>query len=60
MITSLSQCIDKILYIDQKISHKKEPENNLRSMTKSLSQFIDKIPHIDQKISQKKNQKISL
>ena len=55
-MSSLSQSIDKVSEIDQKISQtdKKEPENNfidnLRSMIASSSQFIDKVSEIDKKI----------
>ena len=57
MTDSLSQSINKISEIDNKISQidEKEPENkftdNMRSMISSLSQSIDKVSEIDKKIS---------
>ena len=56
MTDSLSQSINKILEIDNKIPQidEKEPENkfidNMRSMMASLSQSIDKVLEIDKKI----------
>ena len=58
MTDSLSQSINKISEIDNKISQidEKEPENkftdNMRSMISSLSLSIDKISEINNKISQ--------
>ena len=60
MISSLSQSIDKVSEIDNKISQidKKEQENkfadNMRSMVSSLLQSIDKVSEIDNKISHAK------
>ena len=60
MISSLSQSIDKVSEIDNKISKidKKEQENkfadNMRSMVSSLLQSINKVSEIDNKISHAK------
>ena len=56
MTDSLSQSIDKVSEIDEKISQNKFI-NNMRSTLFSLKQSIDKVSEIDRKIAQTDNKK---
>ena len=56
MTNSLSQSIDKVSKIDQKISQN-EFRDNMRSTLFSLKQSVDKVSEIDRKIGQIDNKK---